>query len=102
MRELGDDARALHAEAGRRAKAAGLARLYALGELSAAAVESFGAGARLFDSHEALASALRADVAASAAPTPGAKAPTLLVKGSRGSAMDRVAKALLQGATDAA
>ena len=41
-------------------------------------------------------------VAASAAPTPGAKAPTLLVKGSRGSAMDRVAEALLQGATDAA
>ena len=62
MRELGDDAAALHAAAGRRAKAAGIARLYALGELSAATVEAFGAGARHFDSHEALAEALRADV----------------------------------------
>ena len=96
MRELGADARALHAEAGRRAKAAGIARLYALGELSAAAVEGFGDGARLFDSHGALAHALLADLSD---PAP----PTILVKGSRGSAMDMIVKALLEGdATDAA
>ena len=35
MRELGEDAAAMHAEVGRRAKAAGIARLFALGPLSA-------------------------------------------------------------------
>jgi UDP-N-acetylmuramoyl-tripeptide--D-alanyl-D-alanine ligase len=95
MRELGEDARALHAEAGRRAKAAGIARLFTLGELSAAAAEAFGEGARHFDSHDALADAL-ADTLAGAAPT-------ILVKGSRGSAMDRIVTALLEAeGTDAA
>ena len=76
-------------------------------------MEAFGAGARRFDSHGALAHALQADLvgatqvatgAAGAAPTSDvAQAPTILVKGSRGSAMDRIAKALLEGdATDAA
>ncbi|ROU07722.1 UDP-N-acetylmuramoyl-tripeptide--D-alanyl-D-alanine ligase, partial [Lysobacter enzymogenes] len=37
MREIGDEEVAMHAEIGRRAKAAGLRRLYALGELPAAA-----------------------------------------------------------------
>src|SRR5690606_1500643 len=91
MRELGEDARALHAEAGRRAKAAGIARLYTLGELSAAAAEAFGDGARHFESHAALAEAL---IAASAASTV-----TILVKGSRGSAMDRIVKLMLDNAS---
>ena len=50
---------------------------------------SFGSGARHFESHEALSAAL---IAASAAPTT-----TILVKGSRGSAMDRIVNALLEG-----
>ena len=86
MRELGDDAVVLHAEAGRRARRAGLARLFALGPLSAAAAESFGEGGRHFDNHDALAAALRADL------HPGVR---VLVKGSRGSAMDRIVDALL-------
>ena len=95
MRELGDDAEALHAEAGRRAKAAGIARLYALGPLSRATVAAFGEGGVHFDDHDALATALRTQLHATV---------RVLVKGSRGSAMDRVVAALLpqEGESDAA
>ncbi|HWS77551.1 MAG TPA: UDP-N-acetylmuramoyl-tripeptide--D-alanyl-D-alanine ligase [Thermomonas sp.] len=101
MRELGAEEVALHAQAGTRAKAAGIARLYTLGGLSAAASEAFGEGARAFASHAALADALDAELRGGV---------RVLVKGSRGSAMDRIVKALLQrdaaenggGTTDAA
>ena len=111
MRELGDDAASLHAEVGRRAKASGIARLYALGELSAAAVDAFGAGARIFDSHAGLSTALRAELAAfiaeasdplradqadsAAAAAAASRTLRVLVKGSRGSAMDRIVKDVL-------
>ena len=93
MRELGDDAAAMHAEAGRRAKAAGIARLYTLGELSAAAAEAFGDGAHQYDSHDALTNALSGELRAGV---------RVLVKGSRGSAMDRIVTALLADAKPAA
>ncbi len=95
MRELGGDAASLHAEVGRRAKASGIARLYALGEFSAAAADAFGDHGRGFESHAALADALCADIAAHA----NAEALRVLIKGSRGSAMDRIVNALLANAT---
>ena len=88
MRELGEDEVALHAEAGRRAKAAGIARLYTMGPLAAHATDAFGEGAHAFDTHAALAEALAGGL------RDGVR---VLVKGSRGSAMDRVVAALLQG-----
>ena len=95
MRELGGDAAEMHAEMGRRAKAAGIKRLYALGPLSAAAAQAFGDGATQYESHDALTAALRNDL------RNGVRA---LVKGSRGSAMDKIVKAVLgaEGDTDAA
>ena len=90
MRELGTDALDLHAEAGRRARRAGVARLYALGPLSAAAATAFGEGGRHFDNHDALAAALSGDL------HPEVR---MLVKGSRGSAMDRIVDALLARST---
>ena len=100
MRELGGDAAALHAEAGRQARAAGIDRLYALGPLAAEAARAWGAQARVHGTHDALVEALRTDL--DAAP----KGLQVLVKGSRGSAMDRIVAALLashgKGDADAA
>lgn len=86
MRELGPDGEALHAQAGRRAREAGLKRLYTLGTLSAAASQAFGEGGRHFQSHDAIAAALADELHAGV---------RCLVKGSRGSAMDKIVKALL-------
>ena len=91
MRELGPDAQALHAQAGQRAREAGLKRLYSLGPLSAAASAAFGEGGRHFDSHAALAAALETELHAGV---------RCLVKGSRGSAMDKIVTALLKRGED--
>lgn len=95
MRELGDDAASLHAEVGRRAKASGIARLYALGEFSASAADAFGDHGRSFKNHAELADTLRADIAAHA----NAETLRVLIKGSRGSAMDRIVNTLLMNGT---
>ena len=87
MRELGGQGRALHAAAGEQARAAGLARVWTLGELADAASSAFGEGGRHFASHEALAAALADELPAGA---------RCLVKGSRGSAMDKIVTALLR------
>ena len=87
MAELGGEERDLHREAGRLARERGVARLYGLGPLAAEAVRAFGPGGRHHPSHDALAAELRADL--------GESAPiTLLVKGSRSMAMERVVQAL--------
>jgi UDP-N-acetylmuramoyl-tripeptide--D-alanyl-D-alanine ligase len=86
MRELGADAARLHAEVGERARLAGLDGLWTVGALAAEASRAFGAGARHFDRQSELIEALRGALAADV---------HCLVKGSRGSRMDRVVDALL-------
>ena len=85
MGELGPDAAALHAGIGEAARAAGVDRLYTLGELSRRAAQSFGAGARHFEEAADLAAAVKADLSPQA---------TVLVKGSRFMKMERVVAAL--------
>lgn len=85
MGELGDSARDLHEEAGRRAHASGIERIYALGPMSVHAVQAFGVGARWFEDADALSTALRGEITADV---------TLLVKGSRSMRMERVVDAL--------
>lgn len=86
MRELGPGAAVLHAEVGQRAREAGVARLFAVGEMSRHAAVAFGAGGEHFPDQDALVARLRAQMDAPVA---------LLVKGSRGSRMDKVVAALL-------
>ena len=86
MRELGADAEKLHARIGAIARENGIAHLYTVGELSAHAASAFGNGARHFADQTTLIAALAVDAHAGT---------VVLVKGSRGSAMDRVVKALL-------
>lgn len=87
MGELGTEAEALHAGTGRFARQAGIDRLFAFGELSAAAARSFGAGRHFTDLAElvaAVSAALDRDTA-------------VLVKGSRFMRMERVVEALSAG-----
>ncbi|HWA11643.1 MAG TPA: UDP-N-acetylmuramoyl-tripeptide--D-alanyl-D-alanine ligase [Burkholderiales bacterium] len=93
MGELGEGAEDLHAAIGEFARRAGVDRLYALGRMSAAAVRSFGAQARHFESLEALAAAVAADAGTD---------DTILVKGSRFMRMERVVEALAGQSENAA
>lgn len=90
MGELGENGAALHGEIGTYARDRGISRLYAVGPLSTAAVETFGAGARHYGDQAQLVAGLSVDLARCAAP------PTILVKGSRRMAMEGVIMALRQ------
>ena len=92
MGELGDDAEALHTRAGEISKASGVERLYALGELTRASVESFGKGARHINSQEQLAELLSEEVASDV---------TVLIKGSRAMGMEYLVNALGVNAQEA-
>ena len=87
MGELGALVDQYHTEIGAYARAAGVDRLYALGENSAHAVAAFGAGARHFPRIEEML----AEIENALAPDV-----TLLVKGSRFMQMERVIKAFAQ------
>ncbi len=86
LAELGERAVELHNRLGADAKQAGLTRLYTLGELSRHAAEGFGSGARAFSGLDELVGALSGSI------EPG---DTLLVKGSRTAAMERVVDRLM-------
>ena len=93
MGELGANARALHMEIGAAARRAGIDRLLALGELSAAAVAAFGAGAEHFADIDGLCTRLEAALTGKE---------TVLVKGSRFMRMERVVERLVHGEAAAA
>jgi len=85
MGELGASAAQLHTAAGRKARAAGVSRLYGLGELAAQAVAAFDGPGGAFSNMDELLHALRTDL----------RGPLhILVKGSRSMRMERVAAAL--------
>ncbi len=85
MKELGDSADALHAEVGRYAKQAGIARLLAIGERSKHAVQAFGTDAEWFDNIDDLIAELRSSLASGTA---------VLIKGSRANRLERVSAAI--------
>lgn len=90
MAELGEAATDIHQRVGELAKRIGIQRLYAIGELSKVAVESFGKGGKHFASHEALIDALQDCLHAEM---------TVLVKGSRVMRMERIVGGIVRQTT---
>jgi UDP-N-acetylmuramoyl-tripeptide--D-alanyl-D-alanine ligase len=90
MGELGNDAAAMHAQIGLAARAAGVDRLLALGDLSKETVAAFGSGAMHFERIQELLAELENAL------TP---ATTVLVKGSRFMQMERVVNSFMEHPT---
>ena len=90
MGELGQDAPRLHREIGAYAKQAGVASLFALGEISRETVAGFGSGGRHFEYVEDLLHEVENLLAPQV---------TVLVKGSRFMKMERVVKCLEEAAS---
>lgn len=86
MVELGAEAEKYHYQLGEKARAAGVDRFYAVGDLSKHAVAGFGKGGQHFADQKALIEALQPELKASV---------FMLVKGSRSAKMENVVKALL-------
>ncbi len=92
MRELGPDTADYHREVGAQAAAAGVSMLFTFGALARHAAERFTGAARHANSHDELLAALRVALSRRAAAPP-----TILIKGSRAMALDKVANALAAG-----
>ena len=86
MGELGEHGIAHHQEVGATAKALGITHLMTCGRLSLETAKAFGPEASHFESQQALINALKPQLDART---------TVLVKGSRSSAMENVVNALL-------
>ena len=86
MAELGATAAQLHAEIGKKAKAAGIKELYATGKLSVNTVNAFGDNGFYFDSKNELINALKQKLTG---------CEVVLVKGSRSAAMEEVVERIL-------
>ncbi len=87
MGELGTDAASMHAQIGLAARAAGVDRLLALGELTKETVGAFGAGAMHFERIQELLAELENELTAET---------TVLVKGSRFMQMERVVQSFTE------
>jgi UDP-N-acetylmuramoyl-tripeptide--D-alanyl-D-alanine ligase len=85
MKELGENSRKMHVEVGDAARAMGVSRIFATGEMSAATVDAFGEGASHYEDRESLVEALCAEL------RPGVNC---LVKGSRSMGMEMVVAAI--------
>ncbi|MBI2993992.1 MAG: UDP-N-acetylmuramoyl-tripeptide--D-alanyl-D-alanine ligase [Gammaproteobacteria bacterium] len=88
MGELGEAAAGMHRDAGEAARERDVEQLFAFGDLSRITAEGFGSGARHFESIQELVRAVQAELAPDV---------TVLVKGSRAMAMERVVDALCAG-----
>ena len=89
MAELGADTRLLHAAVGAHAQQRGIEQLFAVGPLSVAAVEAFGAHGEHFEDKAALIAALQSRLHSGV---------TCLIKGSHSAGMEQVVVALKQAA----
>ncbi|XP_076037932.1 UDP-N-acetylmuramoyl-tripeptide--D-alanyl-D-alanine ligase-like [Oratosquilla oratoria] len=87
MAELGSQAEEMHAKVARQAASLGIERFACVGEFAVAARRGFGPRGLAFDKHDELAAELLAVV------KPG---DTILVKGSRSAAMERVVQYLIE------
>ncbi|HVY23013.1 MAG TPA: UDP-N-acetylmuramoyl-tripeptide--D-alanyl-D-alanine ligase [Steroidobacteraceae bacterium] len=85
MLEMGDESVKLHAEMGAYARMAGVEHLFAVGTFTPHAVNTFGNGAQWFASVDELISAVQSRIAPEV---------VVLIKGSRGNRLERVAAAL--------
>src|SRR5690606_22337990 len=90
MKELGEDSRKLHAEVGDAARALGVSRIFATGEMAEATVDTFARGAQHLAEHASLVAKLRSEL------RPGI---VCLVKGSRSMGMGRVVEAITEPGT---
>lgn len=87
MKELGENAKTLHQNAGKDIRGAGIDYLFTFGELSANTSHAFGEGAYHFSEQEKLVNALKPFLY---------NQTTILVKGSRSMKMEKVVAGLVQ------